>query len=201
PPLHGLRLFRPHGRLPPVWRDPERRFRSLRRLPVRDRWHARDPGDPSGRARATAPRGPVPHVGPRGGGRRLGGLAPPPGASAPGPLPPATLPPGDPLAPPHHSLESVRASAGARWRCRRCGADLGDAAASYKRGALRAIRTLGQVSDAPLPAGDFIGELHEYYCPGFVALLQVDVFCPTLGDDALLHDIALAMVARAPQPA
>ena len=95
----------------------------------------------------------------------------------------------------------MRASAGARWRCRRCGADLGDAAASYKRSALRAIRPLGQVSDAPLPAGDFIGELHEYYCPGCVALLQVDVFCPTLGDDALLHDIALAMVARAPQPA
>jgi len=114
---------------------------------------------------------------------------------------PATLPPGDPLATPHHSLEIVRASAGARWRCRRCGADLGDAAASYKRSALRAIRPLGQVSDAPLPAGDFIGELHEYYCPGCVALLQVDVFCPTLGDDALLHDIALAMVARAPQPA
>ena len=66
---------------------------------------------------------------------------------------------------------------------------------------LRAIRPLGQVSDAPLPAGDFVGELHEYYCPGCVALLQVDVFCPTLGDDALLHDIALAMVARAPQPA
>ena len=69
---------------------------------------------------------------------------------------------------------------GARWQCARCGQRLGTAAEDYRRGALRRVEALADVTQFPLPSGGFVGELHEYLCPGCATLLQVQVFCPAL---------------------
>ena len=55
------------------------------------------------------------------------------------------------------------------------------------------IRTLpihrSDDSTPPLPSGDpYIGEYHIYACPGCATQLQVDMFSPSLGGDALLWD-------------
>ncbi len=102
---------------------------------------------------------------------------------------------GDAIAAPHASLDIVRANGRARWRCRRCRRDLGDAAGNYKRGSARIVLPLREASDAPLPSGEFIGEFHEYHCPGCFTLLAVDVFCPALGGDSVLHDTEPAALA------
>ncbi len=92
---------------------------------------------------------------------------------------------------PHASLEIVGDGAAAWWRCRRCGHRLIAASQNYKLGALRRVEALADVSQFPLPSGRFLGELHEYLCPGCVALLQVDVFCPELGGDSVVWDIKI----------
>jgi N-methylhydantoinase B len=99
------------------------------------------------------------------------------------------------VARPHASVEAVRVNGRVAWRCARCGQDLGDARANYKEGTLRVVEPLGEVSELALPAGEFIGELHEYCCPGCLTLLQVDICCPALDGDAVVHDIALDLVA------
>ena len=55
----------------------------------------------------------------------------------------------------------------------------------------------------PLPAGEFVGEFHLYCCPGCLTLLQVDVFCPSLGGESVLWDIqpVIEVPAEAPQAA
>jgi hypothetical protein len=41
----------------------------------------------------------------------------------------------------------------------------------------------------PLPSGEpYIGEYHIYTCPGCATQLQVDLFSPSLGGDAVLWD-------------
>ena len=40
-----------------------------------------------------------------------------------------------------------------------------------------------------LPSGEpYIGEYHEYSCPGCQVQLQVDLFCPPMGGDPILWD-------------
>ncbi len=90
---------------------------------------------------------------------------------------------------PHAALEIVDG----RWRCARCDTDLGNARENYKLGALKIVEPLADVALVPLPSGDFIGELHEYVCPGCATLLQVDVYCPMLGGETVLHDIEPAL--------
>ena len=115
---------------------------------------------------------------------------------------------GSVVARPHASVEVVRLGATRQrslaggstngrvaWRCARCRQDLGDARGNYKQGTLRVIEPLGEVSELGLPAGEFIGELHEYCCPGCLTLLQADICCPALDGDAVVHDIALALAA------
>ncbi|MDP6559604.1 MAG: hypothetical protein QF619_05720, partial [Candidatus Binatia bacterium] len=41
----------------------------------------------------------------------------------------------------------------------------------------------------PLPSGEpFIGEFHEFFCPGCATQLQVDVYCSHLGGDPIIWD-------------
>ncbi len=113
-----------------------------------------------------------------------------------------TLPADEAVATPHAVVDVVRAGAGARWRCRRCRRDLGDARANYKRGTLRIAQPLADAAVIPLPAGEFIGELHLYCCPGCLTLLQVDVYCPAVGGETDLWDIEPAIsLATSGRPA
>lgn len=97
---------------------------------------------------------------------------------------------------PHAGLELARANRGTWWRCKSCGHTLGLAAANYKDGCIRRVVPLAEVSEFPLPAGAFVGQLHEYVCPGCASLLQVDVFCPAVAGEPDVHDIALADEGR-----
>jgi acetone carboxylase gamma subunit len=61
-----------------------------------------------------------------------------------------------------------------------------------KHRALRRVERLDEVSEFPLPSKEpFSGEYHEYLCPGCGTLLQVDVYCPPVGGESVLWDIAL----------
>jgi N-methylhydantoinase B len=73
-------------------------------------------------------------------------------------------------------------------RCTRCGHMLCDAKENYKLYALHRARHLSEIMP-PLPTGEpYIGEYHEYFCPGCATQLQVDMFSPTLGGDPILWD-------------
>ncbi|MBI2532859.1 MAG: hydantoinase B/oxoprolinase family protein, partial [Deltaproteobacteria bacterium] len=73
-------------------------------------------------------------------------------------------------------------------RCTRCGHLLCDAKENYKLYALHRARHLSEIMP-PLPTGEpYIGEYHEYFCPGCATQLQVDIFSPTLGGDPILWD-------------
>jgi N-methylhydantoinase B len=73
-------------------------------------------------------------------------------------------------------------------RCSRCGHLLCHAKENYKLYALHRARHLGDIMP-PLPTGEpYIGEYHEYFCPGCATQLQVDMFSPTLGGDPILWD-------------
>jgi hypothetical protein len=73
-------------------------------------------------------------------------------------------------------------------RCQRCGHLFCDAKDNYKLYALHHSIHLNEVMP-PLPSGEpFIGEYHIYLCPGCATQLQVDLFSPTLGGDAILWD-------------
>ncbi len=89
---------------------------------------------------------------------------------------------------PHACLEIAGEGHQAWWQCRRCGYRLGVASRNYKLGALRRVEALADLSEFPLPSGQFLGALHEYICPGCTTLLQVDVFYP--GSEDVLWDIA-----------
>ena len=89
---------------------------------------------------------------------------------------------------PHAYVEIVGEGRDASWQCTRCGHRLGPASRNYKLGTLRRVEALADVSQFPLPFGEFVGELHEYICPGCTTLLQVDVFYP--GSEDVLWDIA-----------
>ena len=73
-------------------------------------------------------------------------------------------------------------------RCRRCSHVYCDANENYKLYALHRVAHLSEVMP-PLPSGEpYIGEYHVYACPGCATQLQVDMFSPTLGGDAVLWD-------------
>jgi N-methylhydantoinase B len=73
-------------------------------------------------------------------------------------------------------------------RCSRCGHLFCDARENYKLYALHRSRHLKEIMP-PLPTGEpYIGEYHEYFCPGCATQLQVDLFAPSLGGEAILWD-------------
>jgi N-methylhydantoinase B len=73
-------------------------------------------------------------------------------------------------------------------RCLRCGHLFCAADDNYKVHSLHCVLHLGEFMP-PLPSGEpYIGEYHVYACPGCATQLQVDLFCPTLGGDAVLWD-------------
>jgi acetone carboxylase gamma subunit len=73
-------------------------------------------------------------------------------------------------------------------RCARCGHLLCNAAENYKLYALHRVTHLSEVMP-PLPSCEpYIGEYHIYTCPACATQLQVDMFSPTLGGDAVLWD-------------
>jgi len=77
-------------------------------------------------------------------------------------------------------------------RCSRCGHIFCDAEENYKLYALRRVVDLNDFMPYLLPSGErYIGEYHEYFCPGCGTQLQVDLFCPSLGGDAVLWDIRI----------
>ena len=60
---------------------------------------------------------------------------------------------------------------------------------NYKNYALRRILDLNDYMDDALPSGEpYIGEYHEYSCPGCQVQSQVDLFCPPMGGDPILWD-------------
>jgi N-methylhydantoinase B len=83
-------------------------------------------------------------------------------------------------------------------RCRRCGHLYCKADENYKLYALHRAVHLNDVMP-PLPSGEpYIGEYHIYVCPGCATQLQVDLFSPSLGGDAVLWDtrIEAAKIAQ-----
>jgi uncharacterized C2H2 Zn-finger protein len=73
-------------------------------------------------------------------------------------------------------------------RCTRCGHLFCEAENNYKRHALHRVTHLNELMP-PLPSGEpYIGEYHIYACPGCATQLQVDMFSPSLGGDAVLWD-------------
>ncbi len=73
-------------------------------------------------------------------------------------------------------------------RCSRCGHLYCEADGNYKLYALHRMVHLNEIMP-PLPSGEpYIGEYHIYSCPGCATQLQVDLFSPTLGGDAVLWD-------------
>jgi acetone carboxylase gamma subunit len=73
-------------------------------------------------------------------------------------------------------------------RCSRCGHRFCDAKENYKLYALHRSVHLKEVMP-PLPTGEpYIGEYHEYFCPGCATQLQVDLFSPNLSGEAVLWD-------------
>ena len=81
-----------------------------------------------------------------------------------------------------------------RWRCERCGADLGPARGSYKEGCLVAERDPREVHPARVegaytfaPDPDWC-RLLEFYCPGCLALVEVEYLPP---GHPITHDIEI----------
>jgi N-methylhydantoinase B len=92
----------------------------------------------------------------------------------------------------HEALEIVGAGAAAAVRCRRCGEGLGTAGENYKVHALRRDRTLDELAGRAMPDGSpYLAVLREYACPGCATLLQVDVWCASLGGEEDLWDIRI----------
>ena len=88
----------------------------------------------------------------------------------------------------HGALEIATDGKRKMVRCSRCGHLFCDADENYKLHALHRVTHLNEVMP-PLPSGDpYIGEYHIYACPGCATQLQVDMFSPSLGGDALLWD-------------
>jgi N-methylhydantoinase B len=88
----------------------------------------------------------------------------------------------------HASLELATDGKRKAVRCTRCGHLYCSANENYKLYALHRRVHLSEVMP-PLPSGEpYIGEYHIYTCPGCATQLQVDMFSPTLGGDALLWD-------------
>ena len=81
-----------------------------------------------------------------------------------------------------------------RWRCQRCGVDLGPARASYKEGCLVAERDPREVHPARVegaytfaPDPDWC-RLLEFYCPGCLVLVEVEYLPP---GHPITHDLEI----------
>jgi acetone carboxylase gamma subunit len=82
-----------------------------------------------------------------------------------------------------------------RWRCNRCGADLGDARDTYKKGCLIAARDPAEVHP-PLVEGSEYSfapdrdwcRIVEFYCPRCAVLMEVEYLPP---GHPLTYDIEL----------
>jgi acetone carboxylase gamma subunit len=88
----------------------------------------------------------------------------------------------------HAVLEIVGDGERKMVRCTRCGHFFCTADDNYKLYALHRVVDLNEFMP-PLASGErYIGEYHIYTCPGCATQLQVDMFSPSLGGDALLWD-------------
>jgi N-methylhydantoinase B len=88
----------------------------------------------------------------------------------------------------HAALEICTDGRRKTIRCRRCGHLFCGANENYKLYALHRVAHLSEVMP-PLPSGEpYIGEYHLYTCPGCAAQLQVDMYSPPLGGEAVLWD-------------
>lgn len=83
-----------------------------------------------------------------------------------------------------------------RWRCHHCGADLGAAGDSYKKGCLVAARDPREIW-RPLVDEPVTFSYHpdwcrivEFYCPGCAWLVEVEVLPP---GHPITHDIELSL--------
>jgi acetone carboxylase, gamma subunit len=81
-----------------------------------------------------------------------------------------------------------------RWRCTRCGHDLGSARDNYKRGCLVADRNPTEVHP-PVVEGAYTFapdpkwcRLLEFYCPGCLTLVEVEYLPP---GHPITHDIEI----------
>ena len=92
----------------------------------------------------------------------------------------------------HESLEIAQDRGESVIRCLRCGHLFCSPKENYKKHALRRTVELSEIALRPLPSGDpYVGHYHEYICPGCATLLQVDIYCPSLGGEEDLWDIAI----------
>jgi hypothetical protein len=97
----------------------------------------------------------------------------------------------------HEYLEIVSDGGAARYRCIRCGYLFCAADENYKKYCVKRVVALDQFAQRPLPSrGPYLGHLQEYICPGCATLLQVDVYCPSLGGDEDLWDIRIGSPER-----
>lgn len=83
---------------------------------------------------------------------------------------------------------------GERWKCERCGRDLGPARANYKEGCLVAERDPTEVHP-PRVAGPYTFapdpqwcRLIEFYCPGCLTLVEAEYLPP---GHPITHDIEI----------
>ena len=89
----------------------------------------------------------------------------------------------------HESLEIARRNGRHAIRCVHCNHLFCGPDENYKNYALRRVVDLNDYMDDALPSGEpYIGEYHEYSCPGCQVQLQVDLFCPPMGGDPILWD-------------
>ncbi len=92
----------------------------------------------------------------------------------------------------HAALELAGEKRSPVIRCQRCGHLFCSTKENYKLYALRRVVHLKDFMPNPLPTGEpYIGEYHEYFCPGCATQLQIDLFCPSLGGDPILWDIRI----------
>ncbi|MEX2548013.1 MAG: hydantoinase B/oxoprolinase family protein [Chloroflexota bacterium] len=101
-----------------------------------------------------------------------------------------TQPAGWELVLPYHALLELGRNDSGHWiRCSRCHTVLSRGDENPKLACLRRDRDLSELSGRALPDGSpHIGVLREYACPGCATLVQVDVFCPSLGGEEDLWD-------------
>jgi hypothetical protein len=104
----------------------------------------------------------------------------------------------------HEYVELATAGDGSTVsRCVTCAHVYGAAERNYKLGAVRRKRSPNAASGMPLPDGSpYLAEMHEYFCPGCLTLVDVEVHCPSVeSDDAPVWDIRLTAADVAPVPA
>ncbi len=91
----------------------------------------------------------------------------------------------------HEYLEIVEREGGRKVICcLRCGHEFCAAHDNYKKHALRRVRDLSDVRLRSLATGEpSVLKQQEYICPGCATMLEVDVWCPELGEDEPVWDI------------